>query len=173
MKTENSAPLQNILGFRVLPVILPSANIKIIGFKEMQKIDQCAPKDMNIEHNIYFKKHDARNDEKFPIGRTLFLSNIPANTSIEHIKTLFSAQGEVENVFWRIKADALDIAESADTFLKSTGSTCHVVFTEASAVDSCMSMKSQSRFWTHSEDSDDSHQLLQPSGNFYFSRFNV
>lgn len=51
-------------------------------------------------HQIFFKPHKVpdSSDEK-PVGRTLFLSNIPPWASADSLRRLFSANGPVENVF--------------------------------------------------------------------------
>jgi ribosomal RNA-processing protein 7 len=72
---ENSKHLEDFQGFKVLPVIMDE-------------------NDKSIRHYFYMRKHESKSlvDENIK-DRTLFLLNLPADTTDRHIKKLFKGHG--------------------------------------------------------------------------------
>lgn len=72
---ENSKQLEDFQGFKVLPVIMDE-------------------NDKSIRHYFYMRKHESKSlvDEDIK-DRTLFLLNLPADTTDRHIKKLFKGHG--------------------------------------------------------------------------------
>jgi ribosomal RNA-processing protein 7 len=72
---ENSKNLEDFQGFKVLPVIMDE-------------------NDKSIRHYFYMRKHESKSlvDENIK-DRTLFLLNLPADTTDRHIKKLFKGHG--------------------------------------------------------------------------------
>lgn len=89
--------LEDFQGFKVLPVIMDENN-------------------KNVRHYFYIRKHDSKSlvDEDIK-DRTLFMLNLPADTTDRHIKKLFKGHGidqitysdsgsSVSEDYWKIAA---------------------------------------------------------------------
>ncbi|ORX52424.1 hypothetical protein DM01DRAFT_1336795 [Hesseltinella vesiculosa] len=88
-KTEKTPkPLEDFFGFKVLPVIVK---------------DGC-------RHFMYMTKHQVRSDkDTFAAGRTLFLVNLPVDTTDAHLQYLFRSHGKVASITYR---DSLSASHS-------------------------------------------------------------
>ncbi|RUP06348.1 ribosomal RNA-processing protein 7-domain-containing protein [Jimgerdemannia flammicorona] len=84
----NDNALHQFSGFKLLPIHCPTT-----AFPEGYAI-----------HYFYLKRHDARKeDPRTPKGRTLFLLNLPVDTTENHLRALFRPYGRVESVIFHDK----------------------------------------------------------------------
>ncbi|KAI8145014.1 ribosomal RNA-processing protein 7-domain-containing protein [Fennellomyces sp. T-0311] len=74
--TDSEPDLQEFNGFKVLPVVIAK----------------------NCRHYLYFKKHEARTSTTD--DRSLFVINLPADTTDSHLHSLFKEYGQVEQVIY-------------------------------------------------------------------------
>lgn len=82
--TETTAQgLDTFAGFNILPLHCPTTSLPA-GY---------------ALHYLYLKQHEARHeDRRTPKGRTLFVANLPVDTTEEHLRVLFRPYGRVESV---------------------------------------------------------------------------
>ena len=95
---------------------------KLLGFKKIE-ISFNLTKSTGIEtvaHFFFVKKHSSRSEE-FPAGKTLFMVNIPVDSTKEKLAKMFADLGEIERVQFQAQ--------------KKSGSSCHVVFKDSESVD--------------------------------------
>lgn len=78
--------MRTIAGFAVLPVV-------------------CGPKDAPVTHYMYIRRHEPHGKQTFPAGRTLFIVNLPTDTSRAVIRDLFRKAGAVESIDFHNLAD--------------------------------------------------------------------
>ncbi|KAK9768151.1 hypothetical protein K7432_001445 [Basidiobolus ranarum] len=159
-KKEEALPLDEISGFKILPVEMPASSVS-----------------PSVTHYFYFKKHNVRQDNPLtPEDRTLFLLNLPTDTTESHIKHLFRHIGKVERVSFNMterqmeeKLMELQQNESTEPVSKKKGkknskeapskevepictllplgSFAHVVFLEELGVTKAMNMSKKKRVW--------------------------
>ncbi|KAI9311480.1 hypothetical protein BX666DRAFT_1995588 [Dichotomocladium elegans] len=70
---NDNPPLQEFYGFKILPVLVGD----------------------NCRHYIYMRKHEARSEHEAGADRTLFVANLPVDTTLESVQDLFKPYGEV------------------------------------------------------------------------------
>jgi ribosomal RNA-processing protein 7 len=95
-KSSASSKLQEFSGFKVLPVHMNRGAI----------------------HYLYMKKHESRVDSATtPKDRTLFLLNLPTDTTEAHLKKLFKPYARIINVKYHSRGEqqAADDDEEEDT----------------------------------------------------------
>ncbi|KAG9286695.1 hypothetical protein G9A89_012245 [Geosiphon pyriformis] len=95
--TPQPGPLLEVpqTGFKILPILMPFS-IEVVN----------APPE--AVHYCYFKQHETRDTSSdVPADKVLFVTNIPVDTTEEHIKHLFKECGIVERVIFHgiIKSD--------------------------------------------------------------------
>ncbi|CAG8728319.1 314_t:CDS:2 [Acaulospora morrowiae] len=86
---------------------LPLKELSKTGFKILE-INVDAPFITgNLEstfHYLFFKRHESRGSKdsptKVPPERTLFISNLPTDTTEEHVRYIFEEYGEIEGVIF-------------------------------------------------------------------------
>ncbi len=82
------APLPG--GFRILTITMPPLNTRKDG--KIVKIP--------VSHQMFYKRHESRQLDDLPNGKTLFLVNIPVDTSLSHLENLFQDCGVIDRVEW-------------------------------------------------------------------------
>ncbi|ORY08284.1 hypothetical protein K493DRAFT_403449 [Basidiobolus meristosporus CBS 931.73] len=156
---EEALPLEQISGFSILPVEMPASSVS-----------------SSVTHYFYFKKHNVRQENPLtPEDRTLFLLNLPADTTENHIKHLFRHVGKIERVSFNMterqmeekilelqmndtseassgkkgkKSDKEEPAEvEPNCTLLPTGSFAHVIFLEELGLTKAMNMTKKKRVW--------------------------
>lgn len=89
-KLPASTPQQprTIAGFHVLPLSIPSAS--------------SSSSSLPTQHYLYLRPHEVTSaKDTLPKGRTLFLVNLPVDTTEGHLRSLFDKAGRVEEVRFR------------------------------------------------------------------------
>jgi Rrp7 RRM-like N-terminal domain len=83
-KKITSSGLQDFCGFKILPIHM----------------------NRDAVHYMYIKKHESRLDsEATPKDRTLFILNLPVDTTDEHIKRLFQPYGRVVSIKYHTRGN--------------------------------------------------------------------
>ncbi|KAG0373536.1 Ribosomal RNA-processing protein 7 [Mortierella sp. AD032] len=81
--------LDQISNFFILPLHMPSLTLS----------HKSSSAYKNILHYLYFKKHESpKEDSKTPKNRTLFVLNVPVDSSESHLRELFKPCGRVVSV---------------------------------------------------------------------------
>ncbi|ORZ15339.1 ribosomal RNA-processing protein 7-domain-containing protein [Absidia repens] len=78
-KNKEAKPLEDFYGFKVLPVIVKD----------------------NIRHFMYMTQHEVRSaSDTLPADRTLFLVNLPIDTTDAHLQYLFRSHGSIASIVY-------------------------------------------------------------------------
>ncbi|KAJ3103833.1 Ribosomal RNA-processing protein 7 A [Phlyctochytrium planicorne] len=144
---EDGQNLQKVNGFILLPITMPPINILPLPFipftkhltsEEATKIGTLTP----VIHHLLFRLHTtkASDADRFPKGRTLFLTNVPSDASERHFKRLFRRCGRVERVVFAKRGEGATVGMS--------GGQAHVVFFEEEAAQRALHMKARKRNWS-------------------------
>ncbi|KAI9307026.1 ribosomal RNA-processing protein 7-domain-containing protein [Cunninghamella echinulata] len=76
-KKKEIKPLEDFFGFKVLPVLVKEG----------------------CRHYMYMKRHEVRSDsDSFPASKTLFLLNLPVDTTDAHLQYLFRSHGKIVSI---------------------------------------------------------------------------
>ena len=148
-------------GFSLLPVAAGSSGVA--GIPSMST------------HYLYLKKHSTLPGAASLVGAeapavsqsTLFLANLPADTTIAHLRRIFRRCG-------RISSFAPKCSSTSFSELLPSGLSAHVVFDDCEAVQKALDMKQRKRVWSDAVDdmsSDiqvDPRQLLGASRKWCF-----
>ncbi|KAG0236488.1 Ribosomal RNA-processing protein 7 [Actinomortierella wolfii] len=88
--------LDVINNFFVLPLHMPAVPVLSSPHEPKKKSSSYS----NVLHYLYFKKHESpKHDEhKTPKGRTLFVLNVPVDSTEDHFRQLFKPYGRVVSV---------------------------------------------------------------------------
>ncbi|RIA90590.1 ribosomal RNA-processing protein 7-domain-containing protein [Glomus cerebriforme] len=108
-------PLEELsnTGFKILPIEISSQNLIF----DSNSSDSFT---FTSIHYCYFKSHESRNNDSFlPPDNTLFISNLPVDSTEAHIKNLFQECGPIDKIIFNevIKDDEFLISivnESGD-----------------------------------------------------------
>lgn len=146
-----SKQLEDFQGFKILPVVVDSAK--------------------NVRHYFYMRKHESKAvvDEDIK-DRTLFLLNLPADTTDRHIKKLFKGH-VVEQITYKDfgssaseeyhKRAAIDekrknndehVRELRNLF--TSGSSAHVVFATEQDLTEVLNMHRVEKKWANDDSSE-------------------
>ncbi|GMG38554.1 unnamed protein product [Ambrosiozyma monospora] len=79
-------PIQQLKGFYVLPITLPSPTSTTTTSSPSKK---HSSKDSQVIHYMFIKKHVTKNEQESH-SRSLFLVNVPVDANFNNIKKLFS-----------------------------------------------------------------------------------
>lgn len=114
-------------------------------------------------HHLFIRKHASKDSkDTLPTDRTLFLVNIPIDTTPGHLARLFRHCGIMESIVFN-EDSVIGVV---------SGASCHVVFKDTESVDSILEMKQRKRVWTASESSGtftikDGKKIWTADGKFY------
>jgi len=148
-------------GFKILKIEMPPLNI-------LSSINSNEVKTIPVSHYIYFKKHESyRNDEDTPADCTIFVCNLPVDTTIPHLKHIFKHCGSIVNC--KMNKISTDLLENSEEILMedeemegvfgretyTTGITAHVVFSDEEGVERALAMKQKTRVWKPDNSFDD------------------
>ena len=106
-----------------------------------------------ITHYLYFRKHETRKENsELPNDRTLFVLNLPVDSTVAHLQRLFRRCGKIENVIFQNR----NCAESFPDFepraplreIYKSGGRAHIVFEEEEAVEKALNLKNRKRIWS-------------------------
>ncbi|KAI9493131.1 ribosomal RNA-processing protein 7-domain-containing protein [Zychaea mexicana] len=155
---DNSNPdLQDFYGFKALPVVVAK----------------------NCRHYIYIKKHEVRTVTTMPTegnDRSLFVLNLPVDTTDSHLHGLFNEYGQIEHIQYpgqQQQQQQKELADSSSSNKKKknqrkknlrreqeeeektpvlrrileSGSSAHVVFASQDDLDRVLDMPHQDRKW--------------------------
>lgn len=154
-------PLQEFQGFKVLPITM----------------------DGDCRHYIYMKKHETRTPSTVLLPDcTLFLLNLPVDTTDDHLQHLFHKYGRVKSIFYHDSPTSVNVDEPTTTEapgkkkkkrkdqkkeevanvpqlrrLLCSGAAAHVVFVTPQDLTRVLEMTQQERKW-------DTGKELQPLG---------
>ncbi|KAL0080110.1 SSU rRNA processing protein [Phycomyces blakesleeanus] len=87
--------LDTFFGFTILPVLVAE----------------------NTRHYMYLKKHESRNaTELLPNNRSLFVLNLPVDTTDDHLRQLFGDSGTIKRIFYHngVAADTVYDSDCSD-----------------------------------------------------------
>ncbi|CAG8666902.1 41752_t:CDS:2 [Gigaspora margarita] len=153
---ENSGqPLEEIpkTGFKILPIEIESIS--------NQNDNLSANPSSSIKHHplvsihyCYFKSHDPRinsrdNSTILPAERTLFITNLPVDTTEHHIKHIFEECGIIDRILFHgvlKNNEFLAILEGSRNLL-IPGSTAHIVFKDSEGLTNALNMVQKKRIW--------------------------
>lgn len=176
VEEKSSKELQDIQGFKILPVIVDSTK--------------------NVRHYFYMRKHESKAlvDEDIK-DRTLFLLNLPADTTDRHIKKLFKGHSidqitysdsgsSVSEDYWKIAKATEEEKKKADAAANTTlnkknnkkkqqkeeeehrveprelrrlftsGSSAHIVFSTEEDLKQVLNMKRVEKKWAKDDESE-------------------
>lgn len=154
----SKSELATIGQFKVVPITMPPATTIVsppllsqhqhIFYTDLQ--DTVPTDQMAAIHHIFMRSHASRNEsDHLPSDRTLFLVNLPVDTTANHLKRLFRRCGKIQRVEWGCKQNTSEDMESISAHgLLRTGSNAHVVFEDAESVQIALEMKARRRQWT-------------------------
>ncbi|KAI9279040.1 ribosomal RNA-processing protein 7-domain-containing protein [Umbelopsis sp. AD052] len=92
-KKATSSGLQEFCGFKILPIHM----------------------NRDAVHYMYIKKHESRQDsEATPKDRTMFILNLPVDTTDEHIKRLFQPYGRVVSIKYHTRGNQPEEEEEGE-----------------------------------------------------------
>lgn len=81
----------------------------------------------SVSHTLFVKVNESRASE-LPSGRTLFVVNIPIDSTRECMEAVFKDQGIIEDIKWPKEI--------------LSGSSCHIIFKDSESIDQIMQLKS-------------------------------
>ncbi|RIB17489.1 ribosomal RNA-processing protein 7-domain-containing protein [Gigaspora rosea] len=158
---ENSGqPLEEIpkTGFKILPIEIESIS--------NQNDNLSANPSSSIKHHplvsihyCYFKSHDPRintrdNSTILPAERTLFITNLPVDTTEHHIQNIFEECGIIDRILFHGKKKKQKFNETAENSvlegsrnLLIPGSTAHIVFKDSEGLTNALNMVQKKRIW--------------------------
>jgi len=154
-------------GFKILKIEMPPLNI-------FSSLNSNEVKTIPVSHYIYFKKHESyKNDEDTPADCTIFVCNLPIDTTIPHLKHIFKHCGPIVNC--KMNKNPVDLLEnSEEIFIEdeemenifgretyTTGITAHVVFSSEEGVERALNMKQKIRVWKSDNSFDDEEEGIE------------
>jgi len=154
-------------GFKILKIEMPPLKI-------FSSLNSNEVKTIPVSHYIYFKKHESyRNDEDTPADCTIFVCNLPVDTTIPHLKHIFKHCGHIVNC--KMNKSPIDLLENSEEILMedeemenvfgrevyTTGISAHVVFSNEDGVDRALSMKQKTRVWKPDNSFDDEDDVIE------------
>lgn len=174
---QSSKSLPKISGFTVLPVTMPPLTL-IQGASLYDHLTESSLsnkksshlKSEPIVHHLFIKPHQSlkskkkalqenvevepQEEELLPAGRTLFVLNLPVDTTLSHLKRLFRRCGVIENVVLKGKKALIPGS------VHKSGTTCHVIFEDPESIDRAMNMKPRQRVWSAAIEKEESDDLM-------------
>ncbi|KAJ3042825.1 hypothetical protein HK097_001899, partial [Rhizophlyctis rosea] len=136
-------PLPTFSAFKLLQITLPALSHlpKTTTFTTHKP---PPPTLIHPTHTLFIRPHDTRtsstsSSQEYPSSRTLFIANIPVDSSVAHFRRLFRRSGHVERVIWHDRGVLL--AEDERWRVHKCGGTAHVVFREEGSVERVLEMK--------------------------------
>jgi len=126
--------------FRILNVTLPSTCIHSNSSSSSSK---------DIIHTLYFKKNITRKPTpNLPENKTLFVVNIPVDSTISHFQRLFRRCGKVVDVQFHDSRRHDNEWLETERRIWASGSNAHVIFDSEEAVERALAMRVRKRIWT-------------------------
>ncbi|RKP11658.1 ribosomal RNA-processing protein 7-domain-containing protein [Piptocephalis cylindrospora] len=105
-------------------------------------------------HQVFLREHETRTGRgEFPKGRTLFVTNLPVDTTASDLRRIFRPCGLVKEVRFDQKSVTTEEEEEegegkALRRLHSPGSTAHLIFLETDGLVKALSLSSEPKKWT-------------------------
>ncbi|CAG8480956.1 4874_t:CDS:2 [Scutellospora calospora] len=143
-------------GFKILP-------IEIESISSQNNISSTNPSIIQNPlvsiHYCYFKGHESRinicdNSSILPAERTLFITNLPIDTTERHIKHIFEECGIIDRIlFHGILKNNEFSATIESSILEGSrnilfpGSTAHIVFKDSGGLKNALHMTQKKRIW--------------------------
>ncbi|KAJ3125669.1 Ribosomal RNA-processing protein 7 A [Nowakowskiella sp. JEL0407] len=152
--------LKTFNNYKILTVTLPPIPLTTNKIKLTSAYPIPTSTPVSITHPILFKKHDDRkskkdsttnnSEEDIPHDRSLFLVNLPADTTQNHLKRLFRRCGEIEKVVLKKSHFVADFEEieGMSSGMLGSGGKAYVVFNESEGVEKSLDMKQRKRVWS-------------------------
>ncbi|KAF9897886.1 hypothetical protein BX616_004811, partial [Lobosporangium transversale] len=95
--SASDALLDQIANFYILPIHMPAVTTS----SATSSSSHISATYKNVLHYLYFKKHESpKEDSKTPKNRTLFVLNLPIDSTEAHIRELFKPYGRVISVYF-------------------------------------------------------------------------
>ena len=107
---------------------------------------------------------DVKQPVYYPVNRTLFIVNIPIDTTENQLKLLFRRCGSIERVYFHRDTSPHATAGGGSGSVSHTlNRTAHIVFEDETGVDRALEMKAHERVWNapqrdHGEAFDDEEE---------------
>ncbi|CAI2176959.1 7771_t:CDS:2 [Funneliformis geosporum] len=106
-------------------------------------------------HYCYFKSHESRSNNSsiniLPPDKTLFISNLPIDSTETHIKHLFQECGVIDRIIFNgvVKDDEflINVINENRNFLLPDSS-AHVIFQKSEGLKNALQMTKKKRIWT-------------------------
>ncbi|KAI9101017.1 ribosomal RNA-processing protein 7-domain-containing protein [Phlyctochytrium arcticum] len=157
---QEAVPLAAFSNFRIIPLTVPALNVPCEPLPSFTYHGKCTTQTRLVTHSIFIRPHESRKaDSELPEGRTLFVVNLPVDTSKSHLDRLFRRCGTIEKVVYKNTA-------GDDSAVHISGEQAHVVFHEKEALEKALALKSRIRIWapsTSTEEEEGSGQVIDPS----------
>ncbi|KAJ3036553.1 Ribosomal RNA-processing protein 7 A [Rhizophlyctis rosea] len=148
-------PLPQFNQFKLLEVTMPPLSLTPLPKTFTTHTLPTPPTPHPVTHTILMRPHEFRQTthstsltslrQPFPEKRTLFLANIPTDSSEAHFRRLFRRCGTVE---WVQFHDQGFVKGRLGGRVHKVGGSAHVVFREEEAVERVMGMKVRRRVWS-------------------------
>ncbi|KAG1490625.1 hypothetical protein G6F54_010591 [Rhizopus delemar] len=114
--------LEDFQGFKILPVIVNEDKVR---------------------HYIYMRKHESKLTEDTKTkDRTLFLLNLPVDTTDRHIRKLFKGHAITQIKYGSVEEDSTKWRQ-----LLTSGSSAHVVFEKSKDISEILNMQRVEKKW--------------------------
>ncbi|KAI8991580.1 ribosomal RNA-processing protein 7-domain-containing protein [Mycotypha africana] len=137
-QVKQNKQLEEFQGFKVLPVIMSES-------------------DKSIRHYFYMKKHESKSlvDEDIR-DRTLFLLNLPADTTDRHLRKLFKGHSIDQITYSDSGSSKIELRK-----LFTGGSSAHIVFTTDQDLEDVLNMRRVEKKWAKEDEETDQPLGLQ------------
>ncbi|KAJ1554871.1 Ribosomal RNA-processing protein 7 A [Nowakowskiella sp. JEL0078] len=151
---EISAPLDSFASFKVLTVTFPSIPlVSSISSSQSSTAPSVSTTPFFATHPIYFKQHTSKStDNSIPSGRSLFLVNLPVDSTKRHLLRLFRRCGEIENVVFRTVDGLPGEGFEELRLVYRTGLKAYVIFEDEECVKKALGMSKRKRVWSDALD---------------------
>lgn len=122
--------LSVVAGYRVLKLMFPSfkgIRGKIPPVLDGDLLERNLTENSSC-HYLFFKIHAGRkSDMRLPVGRTVFVVNIPVGATSDFLGGIFSEIGEIDGVIWRNRDESRSYI-ALDEAVSVSGSSGYLVF---------------------------------------------
>jgi len=147
-KSKNSETFIKILpnGFTILPLEIPCKSVP----------------SKSVTHQIFLKQHESTSESPLlPPSRTLFIMNIPVDTTVSHIRHLFRHCGKIERIQFKCTRTNIGLTQEltfdeeidesqfgSERSLLELGTVTYVVFKTEAGLERALTLKQKKRIWS-------------------------
>ena len=168
---NGSDALPELGDFKILNVTMPSLStfkLPLSHFSMHASIASDEIQDLPVNHSLYFRLHETRkSDPELPCGQTLFMINLPVDTTHDHLQRLFRRCGSIQKVIFKngqsLYEECPDFEPRILSQIHKSGVKAHVVFEDEEACQKALSMKVRKRIWSNQMEDAEDHDQEQPA----------